>query len=572
MADKQRQNVPDRPRAVLLRGALLVALAYFGWPYLPHYLPYVTNVTIILLVWTAYEWFKGWQLSSSFWNYQRAAVHNIRNPAAIFGQKRLATGHDLLTWGLRNLDGLFLGLHGGAPIFWNPFARGESHGLIYAPSRTGKSISICMPILLHWSRRNVRRAIKKQGWTLIVTDPKGELAYQTAVHRRRMGDRIIILNPWQLYGMPNVRFNALGLALREFKGGNGGAAKHLVERFAMCLIPKAKEGSKDHEIFQDGGRSFLRACMLWLIVFDPENANMIGLRRLVFETDEVLQTVAIDLQYSEALNGSLQADGNKLAKLLKPTSAKLFTSYREYAEEGVRIFDPADALAASVTTSDFEIEDILNGDMTLYIAIDGPHVITHAPWMTLLLTCMIHIISSSPKKHKLLMLLEEAGTIAKGIPDLANTMTQQAAKFRVLNIFHSREQVDGALGENTRKEFETASSMIQWFAVGDPAAAEDISKLAGNLTVSDGSHSAHFDEGRMIYTPGWNNREVPVLPVHDILQAEPPEMFVRLRNKPIIRGRLCPFWKVRPWRAWAADNPLEGPPPDDDPPTHNINY
>lgn len=573
MSEKQAPKVPAKPIAFLLQGAVIAAVFYLIWPYLPHDVPYVSLGASLLGAWLGFQVIQNWSISVAFWQQQRAILSDIQNPHPLYGSKRLANEADLVAWGMRALDGLFLGLHGGVPFFYDPFAPGQGHITIYGAPRIGKTSSIILPALLHWSPRNQRRALKKQGWTVIATDRRGEIAAVTATHRRRLGDRVIILNPWGLYGMENARFNVIGIVLRDLEKNDGRKVKHLIEKFAICLIPENQEGSGDNEVFEEGGRTILRILILWMVFFDPQNANMVTLRRLVFETEEYLTTIAIDLQHCDALRGSLRSEGNELAQLLKPGSARLLASFMRYAKDAVRIFDPADELAESVTQSDFDIHDILDGNLAMYICIDGPHVETHAAWTTMLITCINHTISASTRKSKILLALDEAGTIAKGIPDLSEVMAGEAAKgLRVLNVFHSRSQVDKVLGETTRKLFEGVSSVIQWVGVDDPETADDIAKFAGKKTVSDPSHSAYHENGGNVWTTGWAKREIDVLPADTILQTPPPETFIWLRNRPLIRGELCPYWRVRPWRSWAADNPLEGPPPANDPPTITINY
>ncbi len=63
----------------------------------------------------------------------------------------------------------------GQPLFYS----GKAHLLTCAPARQGKGIGVVIPNLLHYSG------------SVVVTDPKGELAAVTAAHRReRFGQEV----------------------------------------------------------------------------------------------------------------------------------------------------------------------------------------------------------------------------------------------------------------------------------------------------------------------------------------------------------------------------------------------
>ena len=81
-----------------------------------------------------------------------------------FGEAAFATLEECEAAGLLNPQGLYIGLLDGQPLFYN----GKAHLLTCAPARQGKGIGFVIPNLLHY-----------QG-SVIVTDPKGELAAVTA--------------------------------------------------------------------------------------------------------------------------------------------------------------------------------------------------------------------------------------------------------------------------------------------------------------------------------------------------------------------------------------------------------
>src|ERR1700677_4423155 len=71
----------------------------------------------------------------------------------------------------------------GAPLFYV----GDRHIVTFGPNGSGKSRRALWP--------NIHNLI---GWSILVVDPKGELAQQTAKHRLHKGSDVVILNPFDV--------------------------------------------------------------------------------------------------------------------------------------------------------------------------------------------------------------------------------------------------------------------------------------------------------------------------------------------------------------------------------------
>ena len=61
----------------------------------------------------------------------------------------------------------------------------DRHIVTVAGNRAGKSSSVLIPNLLRYPA------------SMVVLDPKGELAMATAAHRQRMGQKVYVLDPFQ---------------------------------------------------------------------------------------------------------------------------------------------------------------------------------------------------------------------------------------------------------------------------------------------------------------------------------------------------------------------------------------
>ena len=85
--------------------------------------------------------------------------------------------------------------HAGEKLLYE----GERHLLLFGPNGTGKGTRFLIPNLLSIKDRSI-----------VVIDPKGELAAVTADYRRTIGD-VVMLNPFNVLGLGSTGFNPLAL-------------------------------------------------------------------------------------------------------------------------------------------------------------------------------------------------------------------------------------------------------------------------------------------------------------------------------------------------------------------------
>src|SRR5271163_2111023 len=74
---------------------------------------------------------------------------------------------------------------------------GERHALLFGPNGTGKG-----------TRFLINNLLSSVGKSIIVIDPKGELAAVTADYRRTVGN-VVMLNPFNMLGLGSAGFNPL---------------------------------------------------------------------------------------------------------------------------------------------------------------------------------------------------------------------------------------------------------------------------------------------------------------------------------------------------------------------------
>src|SRR5690606_8682698 len=268
---------------------------------------------------------------------QRAKRKLAELPSGTFGGAAFATLPDCAAAGLCDPRGLYLGVLDGQPLFYS----GKAHLLTAAPARQGKGINVVIPNLLHF-----------QG-SVFVTDPKGELAAVTAAHRaERLGQKVYILNPWGLHGLPQHRCNPLQ-PLRDAANdpalirGVADEAKAL----ALQLLPEPEDSRNRY--FREGARTILRAVMLHLATRGaPATCTLPEMWRVLSNTKRIEKLVD-QMTASDALFGMVADLGQDLAYQLEDNPDQ-FADFRQGAIQALDIFDPVGFLGAAVSGSDVD--------------------------------------------------------------------------------------------------------------------------------------------------------------------------------------------------------------------------
>src|SRR5271156_2180820 len=146
------------------------------------------------------------------------------------------------------------------------------HLLLIGPNGAGKGTRLLVPALLQMENRSV-----------VVIDPKGELAAITAAWRRTIGD-VVVLNPFGLHvrqypDLASSGFNPLAFldpAAPTFYDDSAGLAEALIR----------VEGDAQRH-FPESARGLITAAMMWVRKLHGEQASLQQVRMMLTEREEV---------------------------------------------------------------------------------------------------------------------------------------------------------------------------------------------------------------------------------------------------------------------------------------------
>lgn len=474
---------------------------------------------------------------------ERARIEKLRTaetPTGAFGTARFMTSAEVTQYGLDDPAGLFLGIFEGRMLFYN----GKAHSITVVPSRGGKGVSVVIPNLLHCQD------------SVVVADPKGELATVTGPHRQNtLKQRVFVLNPWGLHGLPQHRFNPLAHLVDLYldESERRGLSDE-VAVLALQLIPEPEDARNRY--FREGSRKLLRALMMHMATAGQHQHCTLPELWRALQNGTRLDQILVDMAASDAMSGVVADLADDIAGIIEK-SPEAFQSFIEGARQAVTIFDPSGWLAESVSASDFSFSDLKTGKVSVYLVIPPRRIETHGLWLGLLTRQAIDSVASSPGKNRVLFVLDEFANMGK-LSGLSESLTLlPGLGVRVWMFVQSLDQLCAVYGREATNTILSQAEVQQYFAVRDHNLAKTLSETLGQSTVKTVSINLGRDPND---EPGESRSETgqPLMSAADIRLMPPTEQLLLIQSYPPIRAQRIAFWDVSPWQDWASPNPVEG--------------
>ncbi|MFP7673498.1 type IV secretory system conjugative DNA transfer family protein [Marivita sp. S0852] len=459
--------------------------------------------------------------------------------SGIYGEADFASLDDCEAAGLLDPNGLYLGTLDGEPLFFS----GKSHLLTVAPARQGKGIGTVIPNLLHF-----------QG-AVIVTDPKGELAAVTAQHRaERFGQKVVVLNPWGLNGLPQQRINPLQELI--YLASDVTLQRGLTDKvkaIALQLLPEPED--QKNRFFREGSRTAIRFVLLALAMLHPERCTLPEVWR-VLANQRKLRELGTKARESMVLGGVLSELADDLLATMED-SPDQFADFRTGAVQALDVYAPGGYLADAVSGSGVDLADLKNGDVSVYLAFPQERIASHGAALGLIVNEAISAVSRADGAGEVLFMLDEFANLGK-LDGLAGNLTGlPGLGIRLWMVVQELAELTRLYGPNTAKTILSQSEVQQFFAVNDHDLAEKLSKRMGQRTVKTRSlnlgKSEDEDIGESLGETGQ-----PLMRPEEIMQMDRSDQLIFAGGGKPIRAQRPPFWFVDPWQGWAESNPVEG--------------
>ena len=389
----------------------------------------------------------------------------------------------------------------------------DRHVVTIAGSRAGKSSTVLIPNLLRYPG------------SVLVIDPKGELARRTATARRALGQEVIVLDPYGVSSEPGQSYNPL-----DELDWTSNTFVDDVALVAAALIPSSGRGDP---FWPDAARNLLRALFLYMAV-TPGGFSLIRLRRMLLgdegalmkpqlspdatseEKEEAYASYIFDkMTFTDEFDGLVARYGFSFQEKVP----KEMSSIISFAREQTAFLDstPMENVLAS---SSLRLDALKRVPLTVYLCLPAARLATHFRWLRLIVELgFVRLEDNHVPAFPVLFILEEFAAL-----EHMRSIERAAGFFagfgvRLWAVLQDLTQLK-AHYPNSYETFLGNAGLLQAFGNIDITTTEYLSKRLGEaqyVHVERGHASAaSLQTGNLGYQESL--RSVPLLAPFEIAQ------------------------------------------------------
>ena len=397
------------------------------------------------------------------------------------------------------------------------FPAGSTHGLVFAGSGGFKTVSTVVSTCLRWTGG------------MVCLDPTREVADMVKTVRGQGGRTVAILDPRH----PEFGFNVL-----DWIGTGPSTAEEDVATVVGWLTTESPDHGGNSRFFELSSEQLLTG-VLGHIVFSPEYEDKRTLKAL---HEFMAQPEA---SFRKRLAHIHKASTNKFVRdALGPFINLTDETFSGVFKEATNEIDwlKYDPYAGLVSGSSFKAQDLLTGQMDVFISIDLGTLQKHPGIGRVIIGALLNTVykAEGAVADRVLFLVDEARML--GTMSLLETVRDALRKYGItlVLVYQSVGQLDEIWGRHARSKWFDNVDWMSFAAVGHLETAEFIAKKCGTYTVETVSRTLS-SAGRSSRTRSYASRDL-IMPqeVMQDMRADDQIVFVR-GQRPIRCGRAIYF-------------------------------
>lgn len=368
-------------------------------------------------------------------------------------------------------EGFICGEHDGK-LIWLPCGK---HILSVVPTRGGKGVLI------------IANLLKRRGPVLCV-DPKLEAAAVVARARRDMGQKVVIINPFSMAGLPNEwHYNPLDWIRNDVNFSAD------CETVGEAMIA---EGKNEKEHFSDVLRIVLPGFIAWVAATERGARRNLGrVYELLNETpQEILEEVLLPMMIRDPRVGA-GLPARAATMIMGVAHQERGSMWSTVRRQTAFLQEPR--VREVLSRSDFSMHELLDGTTDIFVGVPVRLLKKQARLIRLFVQLgMATIMDAAPARRpakEVTVILDELPTYGKGL-DTVTTDVALAAGYGVVVwvLFQNSGQGVETFGREGFQTLRAGAGITHFFRVarGDDETAELVSKLLGETTVKAHGHQA----------------------------------------------------------------------------------
>jgi type IV secretion system protein VirD4 len=399
---------------------------------------------------------------------------------------------------------------------------GPEHILTIGPTRSGKGRRLLAPELILDTDRSI-----------IVVDPKGELAKWTAAHRARFGE-VYAVDPFGvLTGMPGLQLPSTGYNPMRWLDPSSedfiDDATVIAE--AICPVESQREPH-----FEQGAQEIVAGLVLYHRLVDPE-AQLGDIRSDLGRTPEEWRDLLLGDDVGQTREGrpcvfmaadefEVPALWTKLGELqaISPEDREL-NGFIRSAKTQTRFLD-SPPVRRDLGRPGVDFRALKERPVTVYLVLPPVRLVTHAKWLRLVISGAIEALRKTPDhrgRPETLIILDEFPQLGRMQSVETGVQLNAGYGIKFWIVVQNITQLKGLYRDNW--ETFTSAGALTAYGPRDPTTSEYLAKLSGERTIEVRGDSQDH-EGRHSISISRQRRE-NVMP-HQFEQLGKGRMFVRL--------------------------------------------
>jgi type IV secretion system protein VirD4 len=416
---------------------------------------------------------------------------------------------------------------------------GDRHLITIGPNGSGKTRRLLVP--------NLATLLN---WSILVVDPKGELAVQTAAHRKAAGSEIVTLDP---FGVIERQYPGLVEAQPYLKsaGLNPIAAldpdgEDFPDDAKVMGEALVKVESKNEAYWAKSAQTLLTGLIMGLRVKVGPAADLGILREFIGAAPDELAAI-ITQKILPDLPEHHHAIRAKLSRFTKiDTDNRELMSILSTAQTHTDWLDSAPIQRDLSGAGRFDFAAMKERPVTVYLVLPPRYLETHATWLRLMIAAvLLPLIRSTGGKVPVLFMLDEFAQLGRLEVIEQNMALMRGYGLKLWPVFQDLAQAQD-IYEKRWESFISNAGVLQSFAPQDVTTREYLSKLSGQrlywlktVGTNTGQSMGPQSSTSSGVTEGWSNMQGPVYW---------PQALASMKD-----GQAVLFAKGRAPRSWLPD-------------------
>lgn len=445
-------------------------------------------------------------------------------------------------------DGITLGRHyddAAQSVGEKISYQGERHLLLFGPNGTGKGTRFLIPNLLTIKDRSI-----------IVIDPKGELAAVTADYRRTVSD-VVMLNPFNVLGLGSAGFNPLA--------GLDPDSPYFYDDAAALGEALIRVESKDPH-WSESAQGLIVAFLMWEKMQRGDAANLENVRETLTEPDRWETYLGDDNKPHERLIGGMRYNAKQmildggyelesLASRFAGRDTNELASIRSTADTQTR-WVLSKPMRDDLKKPGVDFRKLKDRPTTVYVILPAERMRTHSTWLRLVIVSALRALYR-PGGLRTLFLIDEMPALGHLGPLEDAFGLVRGYKVQIAGICQDLAQLKALYNERW-ESFLANAGVVQGFAPNDLTTADWMSRRGGQTTLIAANTSENIAQatGQKSEGTSWNQVSRALYLPHELMGfAEGTGIFWLAGMANGVRFFAPPYWKIEQCAKRAATNP-----------------